>query len=121
VYTILIADDNAAIRASVRTCILENLEAHVCGEAENGAEAVEKVKELSPDVVILDFQMPVLYGLRAAAQIRSLAPDTKIILFTMYASKQMMNYAQMFGVDQVISKTDGAGELLAAVQAASRN
>ena len=63
-YTILIADDNAAIRASVRTCIQENLEAQVCGVAENGAEAVEKVKELNPEIVILDYQMPVLDGLR---------------------------------------------------------
>lgn len=120
-YTILIADDNAAVRASVRSYIEENLEAQVCGEAENGAEAVEKVKELHPDVVILDFQMPVLDGLHAATQIRHLAPDTKIILFTMHASKPMMAYAHTYGVDEVVSKSDGASQLLAAIQAASRN
>src|SRR5579863_1195228 len=117
--TILIADDNASIRRSVRACIDESSDGEVCGEAENGAEAVEKVRELHPDIVILDFRMPVLDGLRAANQIRSIAPETKIILFTMYASKPTMNYAQMFGVDQVVSKGDGAEELLAAIQAAS--
>jgi DNA-binding NarL/FixJ family response regulator len=121
VSTILIADDNASIRRSVRACIDQNSEGEVCGEAENGAEAVEKVKELHPDIVILDFRMPVLDGLGAATQIKRIAPDTKIILFTMYASKPMINYAQMFGVDQVISKADGTEELLAGIRAASNH
>jgi DNA-binding NarL/FixJ family response regulator len=102
-------------------CIEQNLEAQICGEAENGAEAVEKVRELSPDVVILDYQMPVLDGLHAATQIRSIAPETKIILFTLFASKQVVNYAQIFGVDEVVSKSDGAIGLLAGIRAVSGN
>jgi CheY-like chemotaxis protein len=118
--TILIADDNLAVRRSLRTLIEENSAGDVCGEAENGAEAVERVKELHPDVVILDYSMPVLDGLRAAMQIRSLAPETKIILFTLYASKQMVNYAQMFGFEDVVAKSDDGVKLIASILSADR-
>ena len=104
---ILIVDDSADIRQSVRTCIEQNTNHEVCGEAENGAEAIEKVKQLQPDLVILDYQMPVLDGLGAATQIRRLAPGIKIILFTMYGSEQMKTFARLFGVDEVVSKSDG--------------
>ncbi len=86
-HTILTADDNVGVRRSLRTFIEQYSAGDVCGEAENGAEAVEKVKQLHPDVVILDYSMPLLDGLRAAMQIRSLAPETKIILFTVYAAR----------------------------------
>ncbi len=92
----------------------------MCGEAENGAEAIEKVKQLRPDVVILDYSMPVLDGLRAAIQIRSLAPETRIILFTLYASKEMVNYAQMFGFDDVVPKSDDGIRLIASILSAGR-
>jgi DNA-binding NarL/FixJ family response regulator len=92
----------------------------VCGEAGNGAEAVEKVKQLHPDVVILDYKMPVLDGLGAASQIRGLAPDIKVILFTIYGSRPMKNYAKLFGVDEVVSKSEGGYNLLASIRSAAR-
>ena len=59
-HTVLIVDDNNVIRRSVRSVIEQNTDWVVCGEAENGKIAVEKVKQLHPDVVILDWQMPVI-------------------------------------------------------------
>lgn len=117
---ILIVDDSADIRHSVRACIEQNTEFEVCGEAENGAEAIEKVKQLHPDLVILDYKMPLLDGLGAATQIRRLAPETKIILFTMFGSEQMRNYARLLGVDEVVSKSDGGYNLLASIRSAGR-
>jgi DNA-binding NarL/FixJ family response regulator len=119
-HTILIADDNVGVRRSLRTFIEQYSAGDVCGEAENGAEAVEKVKQLHPDVVILDYSMPLLDGLRAAMQIRSLAPETKIILFTVYASKEMRNYAQMFGFDDVVPKSDDGIKQIASMLSADR-
>lgn len=119
-YSVLIADDNAGTRRSVRAFIQTSSLAEVCGEAENGADAVEKVRQLQPNIVIMDFKMPVLDGLKAASQIRRLAPETKIILFTMFDSKPLMHYAQIFGVDEVVPKSDGGNKLLAAIRSASR-
>jgi len=114
--SILIADDNSTVRAAVSSFIKQNMDAEVCAEVDNGAEAVEKFKQLHPNIVILDFKMPVLDGLRAATQIKRLEPETKIILFTMFASRQMENYAQIFGVDEVVSKSDNGYKLLAAIR-----
>lgn len=119
-YSILIVDDNARIREAVRLALSRSKEGDVCGEAENGQEAIDKVKELHPDVVILDYQMPVLDGLRAAVQIKRIAPETKIVLFTMHDSPKIMNYAGMFGVDEVVSKSDGETKLLGAVRKVAR-
>ena len=83
--TILIVDDDADIRHSFRAFIEQNTDWQVCGEAENGEVAVEKVRELNPDVVILDMQMPVMSGLEAARQIRLVAPETAIFMFTMHS------------------------------------
>ena len=113
-YTILIVDDSAVIRHSIRSCIEENTDWRVCGEAENGEVAVEKVKELHPDSVVLDLQMPVMNGLEAARQINTLAPDTAMVMFTLHDSEQLWKVAQAAGVRDVLSKCDRVSENLLA-------
>ena len=78
----------------------------MCGEAENGKVAVEQVKELHPDVVILDLQMPVMDGLEAARQINNLAPDTVMLMCTMHGGDQLLKYAPAVGIREVLSKSD---------------
>lgn len=113
-YTILIVDDSAVIRRLVRTTIERNSNWNICGEAENGAVAVEKVKELCPDVVILDLQMPVMDGMEAARQIALIAPKTEMLMFTMHNSEQVAKAARASGIKTVISKTDApAAQILA--------
>ena len=68
-FSVLIVDDSAMIRRGLRSTIEANQALYVCGEAENGKVAVEKVNELRPDTAILDLQMPVMNGLEAARQI----------------------------------------------------
>jgi DNA-binding NarL/FixJ family response regulator len=105
-HTILIVDDSPLIRRSLRSWIDESLDWEVCGEAENGREAVERVEELRPDIVILDFQMPVMDGLEAARRIRDLAPRTAMLMFTMHTSRQLLQAALEAGVADVVSKSD---------------
>ena len=113
-YSILIVDDNAVIRRSLRSCIEENTTWQVCGEAENGQIAVEKVNELNPDIVILDLQMPIMNGLEAARQISRLAPNTAMLMFTLYSGEQLLKDAQAAGIKDVVSKSNGAAEHLLA-------
>ena len=116
-FTILIVDDNAFIRHSLRACLEREPEWKVCGEAENGQIAVEKVKELSPDVVILDWQMPVMNGLEAARQITRIAPKTAMVMLTLHGDSLHVKEAQAAGIRYVLSKMDAVpGRLLSSLR-----
>jgi two-component system, NarL family, response regulator NreC len=110
--TVLIVDDNALLRSLLRTCIEKDPEWKVCGDAENGKEAVRKVAELKPDVVILDLQMPVMNGLEAARQIHAATPETAMLMFTIHNSPQLVEEAHAAGIREVISKTEHLAERL---------
>ncbi len=114
--TVLIVDDSADIRRSLRSWFEQRGDWRVCGEAENGAIAVERVKSLSPDVVILDLSMPVMNGLEAARKIGSIAPKTAMVLFTMHSSDRLVKDAQEVGIRDVISKLEGPAMLLATIE-----
>jgi DNA-binding NarL/FixJ family response regulator len=89
---------------------------HVCGEAENGHQAVEKVKELHPDLVLLDINMPVMNGVQAAYEIRRIAPSTKIIFFTIHDSPETISAARLIGVDGFVPKSAAGTQLIPEVQ-----
>src|SRR6202011_1056807 len=89
-YSVLIVDDSALIRHSLRSCLEQDPEWRVCGGAEDGKIAVERAKELHPDVVILDLQMPEMDGLAAARQITAVAPETAMVMFTMHSDGQLL-------------------------------
>lgn len=114
--SVLIVDDSPAIRQSLRAWFEQHSGLEVCGEAENGAAAVEQVKALSPDVVVLDLSMPVMNGLEAARKIASIAPKTAMVLFTMHVGQPLVNEAHSAGFRDVVSKSDGPAKLLASVE-----
>jgi CheY-like chemotaxis protein len=103
---ILIADDKPVMLRVIRSL----LEAHpgweVCAEAQNGAQAVERAKRYSPDLVVLDLAMPEMNGFEAARQISRDLPGVPIFLNTLYASPQVEKQAENVGVQRVISKSE---------------
>ena len=101
---ILIVDDSASIRHMLRTTFEDISGWEVCGEAENGREAIEKASELKPDLIVLDLAMPIMHGLEAAPVLRRMLPAVPIILFTLYGSKFLEREALSVGVTAVISK-----------------
>jgi len=113
-HKILIVDDSALIRHSVRACIERNTQWEVCGEAENGMVAIEKVRQLHPDVVILDWQMPVMNGLDAAREITRIDPSATMLMITLHDSGKLTLDAQAVGISEVLSKTDGVADHLIA-------
>jgi len=96
------------VRIGVRLLFSGSDQWEICGEAQDGAEAISKVMELSPDVVILDLTMPVLSGLDAAKQIREIAPSTRIVFFSIH---EMPTAAQLVGADAFVSKSLAAEQL----------
>jgi len=95
---ILVVDDVPAVRTGLRS-LLTSDQLEICGEAENGRQAVDQVRELYPDVVVIDISMPVMDGLRATMEIRRIAPATKIILFSIPDGPQAKTAARMVGAD----------------------
>lgn len=115
--TILLVDDSSAVRRALRAVIETQTNWRIAGEAENGLDAIEKFRELSPDVVILDLSMPLMNGLEAARQIRQISPSVRILLFTLHAYPYLLEDARRIGINQVVSKDDTA-LLLGAVRSA---
>jgi DNA-binding NarL/FixJ family response regulator len=107
---ILVVDDNANVRHLLRVFVESN-GFKVCGEAENGADAVEKAKQLLPDLILLDLTMPVMTGTEAAPILKRMMPHVKIILFTMHADGVNKSMASALGVDVTIAKSDSIKKL----------
>ena len=108
---VLLADDSAAVRRAVRAYLTAR-NFPVCGEAEDGVEAIERAKELKPDVILLDLAMPRLNGLEAALVLKQHMPNVRTVLFTMYSDVVSRRFAaKLHWVDAVIAKADGMGKL----------
>ncbi len=116
ILRILIVDDHEALRAGVRT-VLENHGFEVCGEADNGQEAMSRALQLRPDLVILDITMPVLDGFSAAREIHKRLPGVGILLLSMHESASMVNVAKSSGAQGYVAKSEGIARLLKAVDA----
>jgi DNA-binding NarL/FixJ family response regulator len=103
---VLIADDNCHVRAMVR-CFLESRPGFaVCGEAVNGLDAIEKALALNPDVILLDFAMPMMNGIEAAFLLKIMLPEIPVILFTALDSAAMESEAIAAGIRAIVPKND---------------
>jgi DNA-binding NarL/FixJ family response regulator len=102
----LIVDDSELVRRSLRTVLQANPEWEICGEAADGVSAVEMFKELRPNIVILDFQMPGINGIETARRMAEIAPAVPVVLFTQHASADLEKHAHEVGIRSVVSKTN---------------
>ena len=102
----LIVDDSEPVRQGLRKVLRANSGWEICGEAADGLTAVEKFRDLHPDVVILDFKMPGMNGLEAARRMLEIAPAVPIVMLTQHASASLEEHAQEVGIRSVVSKTD---------------
>jgi two-component system response regulator NreC len=94
-----------SLRTTTKLCVKvfapllsSRLDIEICGEAVNGQEAIEKAKELRPDLVILDITMPILGGVEAAKEIRRISPEIPILFLSMHQSNQLVAEAKRLGV-----------------------
>jgi DNA-binding NarL/FixJ family response regulator len=112
---ILIGDDHKSAIREIRALLGANPEWEVCGEAADGQEALAKANEMRPDVIILDFAMPIMNGLRAAQEITKEQPTVPIVLYTLYNSPQVELEAKKHGIRKVVDKTH-SGALVSAIR-----
>jgi CheY-like chemotaxis protein len=113
---ILIADDHEMLRRGVRNTLQTEPNVEICGEAVNGQDAVDKARELHPDLVILDINMPVLNGLVAVRQILRYCPTTKIVIFSVHDSDQTRQEVRAAGAHGFVSKGKDSHDLLRVVR-----
>jgi two-component system chemotaxis response regulator CheY len=112
---ILIADDSRSVRQAVHNYLAER-NFHVCGEAVDGQDAIEKARELEPELVLLDLAMPRRNGIAAASVLKDMMPGVRIVLFTMYSEAVNKAFASLDNVDAMVDKADGMNKLADCVQ-----
>jgi two-component system nitrate/nitrite response regulator NarL len=118
---IVVADDQEVVRKRVVATLMSRGDLEVCAEASNGMEAVDKVRQMNPDLVILDITMPQLNGLDAARQIRVFAPGLPILILSVHKNRQVVEEAKKIGVRGYVTKGDAIQKLLLAVDTVLQN
>ncbi len=112
---ILVVDDSEAVRDVIRV-FLEQTGFEICGEAADGVDAIEKAKELKPNLIVLDLSMPGMNGVEAASALAELMPEVPIVVLTMYGDVLGQSMAAGLGVKGVVAKADGMIKLVECVK-----
>jgi LuxR family transcriptional regulator, maltose regulon positive regulatory protein len=112
---VLIVDDHAVIRRGVQGILSTYPEWDLCGEADNGQDAIRLAGELAPEVVIMDVSMPGMNGLEATRIIHDLLPETKVLLLTLHSSSEFVRSAFRAGARGYVLKSDAENELVRAL------
>src|ERR1700682_3737957 len=114
---VLLVDDSATVREAVRPLFDSHPNFEVCGEAENGREAVEKAPSLRPDLIVLDLSMSVMNGLEAAPLLIKILPNVWLILFTTHEFPELYQLARSAGIHAVVPKSKAVTHLIAQAEA----
>ena len=115
--SVLVVDDNAAIRHVLCQVLTSEADFDVCGEAENGEEVIEKAQALHPDLIVMDLSMPVMNGIDAARALRRLMPTVPLIMFSEYGDVFSEKEAQSAGVSALVSKSEHVSVLIGKARA----
>lgn len=113
VRSVLIVDDNALIRKALCEFFVREGDFDVCGDAENGREAVEKAQLLHPDLIVTDLSMPGMNGLEEARILKKLMPAVPVIIYTAHSDPVLEKEAVGAGVSAVVSKSEAVDVLIA--------
>ena len=113
---VLIADDHPLVRQALRQMLNIQADIEVVGEAEDGVDALEKVRRLRPEVLLLDIAMPRMNGLEVLPLVREVAPQMRVVMLTMYEKEAFAHQALQAGASGYVLKGAPSGDVLAAVR-----
>jgi two-component system, chemotaxis family, chemotaxis protein CheY len=109
---VLIVDDSEFIRHALRELFREEADFEVCGEAENGKEAVEKAQRSRPELIVLDLSMPVMNGFEAARVLKRVMPTVPLIMYSAFGDNFAEQEARLIGISEVVSKSEHASVVI---------
>ncbi len=118
---ILVVDDHEVVRRGVIELLHEHPAFEVCGEAGDGQQAVEKARELRPDVIVMDVSLPNMNGLEATRLIREILPESEILVLSQHDAVDVVRQAFQAGARGYVIKSSLANNLIAAVEKVSRH
>ncbi len=120
-YRIVLADDHAMFRQGIKNILAASEQLEVVGEAADGFEVIKLIKQLSPNMVIMDISMPNLRGLEATREIKMISKDMKVLILTMHKDKEYVHSAMAAGAEGYLLKEDADTELFAAIEKIRNN
>ncbi len=118
---LLIVDDHEVVRRGVRSLLSEHADWEICGEAVDGQDALEKARELKPDLIVMDVSMPRLNGLEATRQVRGILPDCEVLVLSQHENSEMARQALKAGARGYVAKSSISRDLIYAVAKATRH
>ena len=116
---VLLVDDQAVVRRGLRVLFHLEPDLEVVGEARTGTEALSLARELTPDVVLMDIQMPGMDGIAATAALRKVVPQSAIVILSIYDDTQTREWAQVAGAVAFVEKRGATDSLLSAIRQAA--
>ena len=114
---VFLADDHLILREGIRSLLEKVSDIEIVGEASDGGEAVSKVEQALPDVVLMDITMPGINGLEATRQIKQKCPQVKVVILTIHETDQYLSQMLQVGASGYVVKTTTANELVSAIKA----
>lgn len=113
----MIVDDHTIVRKGIRSLLENNEKIEIVGEAKNGNEAIDKFRQVIPDIVLMDFAMPILNGMEATRQIKKQFPEVKVLILSMYKDEEYIINCLKAGASGYVNKQTTPEDLLKAIDA----
>lgn len=115
---VLLVEDHVVVRQGIKALFADEPDVEIVGEADDGREALQRVSELRPDVVLMDISMPGLNGIEATRQIRQNHPDIKVVVLSMHSNEEYVFQVLRAGASGYVLKQSDSSEVLTAIRAA---